>query len=114
MNNQCKMELWTGIACLAADPNCKEFRRFGHNGHGAYVNIVACASSADEFGRRIKRVAPDLDCILLELENIQLLKERMEEPDYPEELIDMRATAIRQREDIVFGCFHIWTQDDAN
>jgi hypothetical protein len=38
----------------------------------------------------------------------------MEEPDYPEELIDMRATAERQRDDIVFRSFHIWTQDNAN
>ena len=37
------MELWTGIACLVADPGCKEFRRFGDDGKGAYVNIVAWA-----------------------------------------------------------------------
>jgi hypothetical protein len=33
------MELWTGIACLAGDPNCKDFRRFGDQGRGAYVNM---------------------------------------------------------------------------
>jgi hypothetical protein len=38
------MELWTRIACLAADPNCKDFRRFGDQGRGAYVNIVTWAS----------------------------------------------------------------------
>ncbi|HET9181523.1 MAG TPA: hypothetical protein VFP59_05270 [Candidatus Angelobacter sp.] len=106
--------MWTGIACLVADPNCKEFRRFGDEGQGAYVNIVAWASSAGEFGRRVESAAADLDCILLELEHIQLLEQRMEEPDYPEELIEMRVTALRQRQDIVFGCFHIWSQDDAN
>jgi hypothetical protein len=37
--------IWTGIACLVADPNCKNFKRFGDDGKGAYVNIVAWATS---------------------------------------------------------------------
>lgn len=108
------MELWTGLACLVADPNCKEFKRFGEEGKGAYVNIVAWASSDEEFGNRVKGAASDLDCILLELQDVQLLDQRMEEPDYPEELIEMRATAQRQMDDIVFGDFHVWFEDDAN
>lgn len=108
------MELWTGIACLAADPHCKDFKRFGEEGRGAYVNIVTCASSPTDFADRIEKAAKDLDCVVLELEHVQLLEERMEEPDYPEELIEMRSTAQRQEGDIVFGCFHIWTEDEAN
>lgn len=108
------MELWTGMACLRADPNCKEFKRFGDDGKGAYVNIVAWASSEEEFGNRVRQAAMDLDCVLEELEDIQLLEGRMNDPDYPEELIEMCATAQRQPDDIVFGDFHIWVQDDAN
>ncbi len=108
------MELWTGIACLIPDPNCKEFNRFGDAGQGAYVNIVAWAFSEEEFVNRVKQATSELDCILLELEDIQLLDGGIDKPDYPEELIAMRETAQRQRDDIVFGCFHIWTQDDAN
>jgi hypothetical protein len=37
---------------------------------------------------------------------------RMEESDYLEELIDLRATARRQAKDVVFGALHIWTQSD--
>jgi hypothetical protein len=108
------MELWTGIACLAGDPNCKDFRRFVDQGRGAYVNIVTWASSRAEFEDRIQKAAKDLDCIVLELKDIQLLERRMQEPDCPKELIDMRATAQRQRDDIVFGDFHVWTEDEAN
>lgn len=108
------MELWTGIACLVADPGCKEFRRFGDDGKGAYVNIVAWAGSEEEFRSRVQGVVTTLDCILLELEKIQLLASRMEEPDYPEELIEMRSTAQRQKDDIVFGTFHTWVQSDLN
>jgi hypothetical protein len=38
----------------------------------------------------------------------------MNASDYPEELIDMRATAQRQPDDIVFGDFHVWTDDEAS
>lgn len=108
------MQLWTGIACLVADPNCKEFQRFGDDGKGAYVNIVAWARSESEFGERVKQVSTELDCILLEVEHVQLLDKRLEEPDYPEELLTMRSTAERQPNDIVFGTFRIWTQSDLN
>lgn len=39
------MEIWTGVACIVANPNCKGFRRFGDNGKGAYVNLAASADS---------------------------------------------------------------------
>jgi len=108
------MEIWTGIACLVADPQCKEFRRFGDDGKGAYVNVVACVNSETEFTERVKRMVSTLDCILLELEGVQLLEQRMEEPDYPEELITMRSTAQRQPLDLVFGTFHTWTKNDVS
>src|SRR5215467_12457585 len=108
------MEIWTGIACLVADPQCKEFRRFGDDGKGAYVNVVACVNSETEFTERVRRMVSTLDCILLELEGVQLLEQRMEEPDYPEELITMRSTAQRQPLDLVFGTFHTWTKNDVS
>jgi hypothetical protein len=108
------MQIWTGIACLVADPKCKQFRRFGDDGKGAYVNVVARVSSESEFIERVKRIVPTLDCILLELDRAQPIEKRMEEPDYPEELITMRSTAQRQPTDLVFGTFHIWTESDIN
>jgi putative transposase len=39
---------------------------------------------------------------------------KVEEPDYPEELITMRATAQRQPADTIFGSFHVWVQSDVN
>lgn len=109
------MELWTGLACLVADPSCKEFRRFGDDGKGAYVNVVAWADSAQHFAERVRQIsASQLDCILQELNGVQFLEERLAEPDYPEELLTMRATAHRQPEDIIFGTFHIWIQSDIN
>lgn len=108
------MELWTGLACLVADPQCQEFRRFGDDGKGAYVNIVAWADSEESFVERVRQAATELDCILLEIDGTQLLDSRMEEPDYPDELITMRATAQRQPNDTIFGCFYTWAQSDVN
>jgi hypothetical protein len=108
------MEIWTGVACLVADPKCKEFKRFGDDGKGAYVNVVASVSSEAEFTERVERIVPTLDCILLELDRVQPIDERMGEPDSPEELITMRSTAQRQPADLLFGAFHIWTESDIN
>jgi hypothetical protein len=104
------MEVWTGIACLVANPKCKGFRRFGDDGKGAYVNVAASVDSEAEFIERVQRIVPTLDCILLELDGVKPLNERVEEDDYPEELIDMRSTAQRQPEDLVFGTFHVWIE----
>jgi hypothetical protein len=104
------MQMWTGLVCLVADPSCKEFRRFGDDGKGAYVNIVAWAASGQEFEDRVRVISADLDCIVIEIDNVTSLDARMEEPDYPEELITMRTTAERQPRDVIFGTFHIWTQ----
>ena len=108
------MEIWTGVACLVADPKCKGFRRFGDDGKGAYVNVVASVNSEAELTERVERIVPTLDCILLELDRVQPIDERMEEPDSPEELITMRSTAQRQPADLLFGTFHIWTESDTN
>jgi hypothetical protein len=108
------MGVWTGVACLVADPKCKGFRRFGDHGKGAYVNLVASANSEAEFTERVERIVPTLDCILLELDHVQPLDKRMEERDYPEELITMRSKAQRQPSDLVFGAFHVWTESDIN
>jgi hypothetical protein len=108
------MEIWTGIACLVADPQCEGFRRFGDHGKGAYVNVVASVNSEAEFTERVERIVPTLDCILLELDRVQPIDERIDEPDCPEELITMRSTAQRQPADLVFGAFNIWTESDIN
>jgi hypothetical protein len=107
------MDIWTGLACLKANPKVKGFRRFG-KGKGGYVNVVACVESKEAFEERVRRHVEGMDCILVELENVQPLEARMSEEDYPEELITMRETAARQTTDTVFGTFHTWDQQDSN
>ena len=107
------MDLWTGLACLKANPAVGDFRRFG-DGKGAYVNVVACAESEAAFEDRVKRHSEGMDCVLVGLEQVPLLEARMSGEGYPEELITMRETAARQTADTVFGTFHIWHQEDSN
>ena len=78
------------------------------------MNVVAWAKSQTEFELKIETHVQSLDCILIELENVQLLEARMREQDFHEELITMREIANRQQEDAVWGTFHIWHQEDAN
>jgi hypothetical protein len=105
--------IWTGLACLKANPKVKNFRRFG-KGKGAYVNIAAWAESKAAFEEKVKRHTKEMDCVLVELEDVQLLESRMKLPDFPEEFINMRQTANRQQADTVFGTFHIWMQEESN
>ncbi len=107
------MDLWGGLACLKPKPDVKDFRRFGR-GKGAYVHVVAWAESAQSFEEQDRKQTESSDCILVELEDVELLETKMRAPDYPEEFIDMRETAMRQPEDTVFGRFHTWSQEDAN
>jgi len=107
------LDSWTGVACLKANPKVKGFRRFG-KGKGAYVNVVACVESKPAFEARVKLHVEGMDCILVELENVQLLETRMSSEDCPEELITMQQAAARQQMDTVFGTFHIWHQEESN
>ena len=107
------MELWTGLVCLVANPDCKNFRRFGE-GKGAYVHVAAWAESRSHFEARVKLSAEQLDCILREIEEVGLLESKMKAEAYPEEFLDMRNTASRQPDDVVFGTFHYWLENDVN
>src|SRR4029077_16506286 len=108
------MELWTGLVCLVPDPACKDFRRFG-DGKGAYVNVVAWAESAKHFERRVTAIAKEqLDCFVREMENVELLESTLQREGCADEFFTMRTTAERQPNDVVFGGFHVWAQDDAN
>jgi hypothetical protein len=108
------MELWTGLACLVADPACKNFKRFG-DGKGAYVNVVAWADSAKHFENRVTAIAGEqLDCIVREMDQVGLLETALQREDCPDEFFTMRATADRQPNDVLFGIFHVWFQEDVN
>ena len=107
------MEMWTGLVCLVPDSSYKNFRRFG-DGKGAYVNVVAWAESAKHFEQRVAASAEQLECIIREIEKIELLEAALQREECPDEFFTMRTTAERQPDDVVFGTFHIWAQDDVN
>jgi hypothetical protein len=55
------MDIWTGVACFVPDPKREGFRRFGDDGKGAHVNVVASVNSKTEFTERVERIVPTLD-----------------------------------------------------
>ena len=68
-------------------------------------------------GRNLSRTLiadQQLDCIVREVEKVELLNDALDRENCPEEFFTMRATAKRQPNDVVFGAFHVWTQDDVN
>ena len=105
------MQLWVGLAERRGHPNCKNFRRFGKN-NGAFVWVAAWAESPVAFETKVRVMSETLDCVLYGLEEVGLLDARMEGADYPEEFINMRATATGQPQDTIFGRFHTYKRDD--
>ena len=54
------------------------------------------------------------ELLALRWQDVQLLEARMNEENYPEELITMRETAARQTTDTGFRTFHVWHQEGSN
>jgi hypothetical protein len=103
------MELWTGLVCLVANPACQLFKRFG-DVKGAYVNAVAWAESAKHFeGRVTLMVERQLDCIVREIEEVELLESALGRDDCPDEFFTMQATAERHPTDVLLGTLHVST-----
>lgn len=105
------MTLWIGLAELRANPNCKNFRRFGE-GKGAFVWVAAWEESPSGIQAKVKVMSEGLDCILYGLEKVEPLDEKIERGECDERFVTMRTTATRQPQDTVFGTFHTWDQED--
>jgi hypothetical protein len=75
---------------------------------------MAWADSAKQFQQRVKESAKRLDCMIREMEKIEFLEAALKREECPDECFTMRATAEKQPNDVVFGTFHIWAQDDVN
>jgi len=68
-----------------------------------------------EIERRVTAVAKEqLDCFVREIEKVELLESTLQREGCRDEFFTMRTTAERQPDDVVFGGFHVWSQDDAN
>ncbi len=79
------------------------------------MHVVAWAESAEHFERRVTDIAKEqLDCIIREMEKVELLQSALEREECPEEFFTMKATAERQPNDVLFGTFHVWAQTDVN
>ena len=79
------------------------------------MNVVAWADSAKHFEDRVIAIAGEqLDCIVREMDQVELLEAALSREGCPDELFTMRATADRQPNDVLFGTFHVWFQEDVN
>ena len=66
-----------------ARPRLQKFKRFG-NGKGAYMYVVAWAESAEYFERRVTAIAKaQLDCIVREMERVELLESTLQREGCP-------------------------------
>ena len=78
------------------------------------MHVFAWADSREAYSKRVQTITEELDCILVDLEEVELLEIKMDSGDFPEEFFEMRNTAVRQPKDVVFGTFHVWHADQVN
>jgi len=66
-------------------PLASTVKRFG-DGKGAYVNVVAWAESAKHFEGRVTAIAAEqLDCIVREMEQVELFEAALQREGCPDE-----------------------------
>jgi hypothetical protein len=104
-------QIWIGLAEVAALEGC---RRLGDS-KGASVNVVAWANSEPDFRSRVRKVVAELDLKLLDLEDCEPFSKRQAQWEVDDVILQMVDTANEEhnRNNVVFGTFHLWKKADA-
>lgn len=103
-------ELWIGLVEVKPVPN----RRDALDGAaGAFVNIVTWASDSKSFRAKAEKVAATYDLYVVEVENAEPVSARKSKFSLDEEIEGLIGRADSNRDYILFGTFHEYSNDDA-
>ncbi len=105
-------ELWVGLVHLRPLTAISREEILDGNA-GAYTNIIAWATTAEDFRRRAEMLAESLGLFVEETEEEEPLRMRVRDSLLPEELEEMRSRAELNPDAIVYGTFHTYSHDDA-
>jgi hypothetical protein len=103
MNTQIK--IWIGLAKVSNIPG----QNLLNGAKGAYVNILAMASSSSDFKDKVKKSVIDLGLNLLHIEDVELFSERSKNYEITESIKNL-AKEVSETKELRFGNFH--TFDD--
>lgn len=100
-------EIWIGLA----DVKPKEGNDSLGDSKGAYVNIIALASSSEEFYKLVEIELLRYGFVVLNIEDIELFYKRIESYSISDELRDI-AREVEETEKVGVGSFHSYRQDE--
>lgn len=94
-------DIWIGLVGVTPQP---ENDLLG-DAKGAYVNVLASATSASEYTDKVKRALHEAGLSLIEIENPEPLSERLSKWSVDEEIMTMAET-VRRIDSVTFGTFY--------
>jgi hypothetical protein len=98
-----RIQLWTGLLEVKPLPDADILL----TASGAFVRIVTWALDADEFLIKAKKIADHLRLVLVGIQNPEpLLHSAVRDDD---EVKELQGRAEANRDAILYGTFHTWT-----
>jgi len=100
-------EIFIGLVGVGALPTCDILG----NSKGAYVNVLAFASTAEEFEVEVNRAVADLGLFVIECEDIEPFAQRAAQRLLDDELHELAAEVHKTRQ-LRFATFHTFDKVD--
>jgi hypothetical protein len=102
-------QLWIGVVEVRPLAGCNVFDET----QGAFVEIVAWAASAYEYGRKVSLIVKELRLFVLAVENVEPVEQRRAREGYLEECVeDIIFEAHDNPDAITYGAFHTYEKAD--
>jgi len=99
-------EVWIGL--IHVKPYAGHEARF--NGPGAYTNMLALATSHEEYAEKVTARCNDDQLEVIEIEDVEPLSQRMAEYEVTEEIVSLAGAALDGA--IVGDTFFVYLADD--
>ena len=101
------MDIWIGLVNVIPMPGNNELM----SAKGAYVNVIALASSSDDYDAIVKSELSKLDFFVVSTEDVELLTERVKHSTLAQELYSI-ADDVKRTGDLGLGTFHAYQEDE--
>ncbi len=98
-----KKEIWIGLVEVISQ---RENDVLALN-EGAFVNVLTKADSEKEYSRKVKTMFQHYNIKVKNIEEIEILAERMKRQDIEESLLQI-AERIKSNNHVIFGTFHTY------
>ena len=102
-------EIWIGLIEVKPLEGCEIL----DDAKGAFINVVMCASSNEDFRRKSESTVAEMRLFIADRESPEpLIARRKRQGDFDEEIEDIISRSEDHPGEIVFGTFHLYDKGD--